>query len=230
MNHVVRAFQEGLRNCYESTAEFVDRLPFDNIWVPFEHWAVTEASFLFFKPESTKAELANIIGRTIHHLDTEDLSVPFPRIDKNDLPFLVAHNPRSQGILSHDHQKRLQRTLLTERVDYGLTILLLALKAHHLDHGRLPARLEELSPTYVDELPVDPFDGKPLRYDLEGLRIYSIGIDARSKQEGADTVALPEDFNRESLALGLKVTGAPSSQLKIHDPESPFARISKKRK
>ena len=103
-------------------------------------------------------------------------------------------------------------------MDYGLTILFLALKAHHLDHGRLAERLEELVPTYVSELPVDPFDGKPLRYDSVRLRIYSTGIHAPEKQERADTVALPEWFNREALVLGLKVTGAPKAQLKVHDP------------
>ena len=217
----LRAFQESLRNAYEAAALGVDHVTWEeykNTHVWFEHRAVTKASVLFFMPESTKAELAKIIRQTIHHLDTEALNVPFPTIDTSDAPFFVAHNPRSQDFLDSRYQERFQRALLTERVNYGLTTLFLALKAHHLDHGRLPERLEELVPTYVNELPVDPFDGKPLRYDPVRLRIYSTGIHAPVKQEGVDTVALPEWFNRKALVLGLKVTGAPKAQLKVHDP------------
>ena len=217
----LRAAQEGIRNCYEGTAERVDELireGFRDFLFPFESWAVSQASTLFFKPEATKNELAKILRQTIHHLDSGDLSVPFPTFDRGDAPFLVAYNPRSQELLEDHRQVQIQLSLLTERVDHGLAILFLALKAHHLDHGRLPERLEELVPTYVSELPVDPFSGKPLRYDRVKMRIYSTGIHAPSRQEGATTVALPGWFNRESLVLGLKVTGAPGAQVKVNDP------------
>lgn len=41
-----------------------------------------------------------------------------------------------------------------------------ALRRHRLDHGTWPARLDELVPTYLREVPRDPFDGKPVRYDV----------------------------------------------------------------
>lgn len=47
------------------------------------------------------------------------------------------------------------------------------------DTGRLPGRLEDLVPGYLPLLPLDPFDGKPLRYRLlkPGYVVYSIGDD-----------------------------------------------------
>ena len=45
-------------------------------------------------------------------------------------------------------------------------------------HGRLPDTLDELVPEFLAEVPIDPFDGKPLRYlitDDDAALIYSIG-------------------------------------------------------
>jgi hypothetical protein len=60
------------------------------------------------------------------------------------------------------------------------------------------------------------------------MRIYSTGIYAPSRQEGATTVALPGWFNRESMVLGLKVTGAPAAQVKVNDPV--FSSFEKNRR
>ena len=50
---------------------------------------------------------------------------------------------------------------------------------YRLEKGRLPDKLEDLVPDYLDEIPTDPFDGKPLRWIRTGeeLTIYSIGPD-----------------------------------------------------
>ena len=54
---------------------------------------------------------------------------------------------------------------------------ILAAERFRLDTGRLPKSLEELVPTYLDTLPVDPFTATPLRFAVteEGIVIYSIG-------------------------------------------------------
>jgi hypothetical protein len=54
----------------------------------------------------------------------------------------------------------------------------IALEQFRLDTGKLPERLEELVPKYMDKVPIDPFDGKPLRYKRleKGYTIYSVGI------------------------------------------------------
>ena len=48
-----------------------------------------------------------------------------------------------------------------------------------LAQGRAPKTLDELVPTYLDAVPIDPFDNQPLRYRLQekGFVVYSIGDD-----------------------------------------------------
>lgn len=59
------------------------------------------------------------------------------------------------------------------------TRIALAAERYRLDHGRFPAQLDELVPDYLDALPVDPVDEKPMRYltDEDGAVVYSVGQD-----------------------------------------------------
>jgi hypothetical protein len=54
-----------------------------------------------------------------------------------------------------------------------------AMTRFRLDHGTLPSRLADLVPAYLEAVPTDPFDGKPLRLSIKGDTwiIYSIGPD-----------------------------------------------------
>jgi type II secretory pathway pseudopilin PulG len=55
----------------------------------------------------------------------------------------------------------------------------LAVERFRLVHGQLPENLNELVPQFLSAVPVDPFDGQPLRYHRlgKGYVIYSIGRD-----------------------------------------------------
>lgn len=58
-------------------------------------------------------------------------------------------------------------------------IAALAAERYRMDKGRFPSRLDELTPGYLETVPLDPFDDKPLKYwvtDRE-IVIYSIGDD-----------------------------------------------------
>jgi hypothetical protein len=75
----------------------------------------------------------------------------------------------------------------------------LAAERFRLDRGRWPDSLEQLVPTYLSEIPRDPFVGAPLKLRKlpDGLFIYSVGVDgvdhggtinAKSRHKnGADT-------------------------------------------
>lgn len=54
-----------------------------------------------------------------------------------------------------------------------------ALERYRLATGRLPQDLEDLVPTYLETVPIDPFDGRPLRYERHdpGYVVYSVGPD-----------------------------------------------------
>jgi len=47
----------------------------------------------------------------------------------------------------------------------SVTRLVVALNRYEMRNGKLPERLEQLVPEYIDSVPRDPYDGKPFRYD-----------------------------------------------------------------
>jgi len=64
----------------------------------------------------------------------------------------------------------------------------LAALRYRARRGRLPERLDALAPDFVEAVPADPFDGKPLRYRLDaaGFTVYAVG--ENGKDDGGDTV------------------------------------------
>jgi hypothetical protein len=56
-----------------------------------------------------------------------------------------------------------------------------AMTHYRLDHGNLPAHLADLVPAYLDTIPLDPFDGQPLRLVIRNNQwiIYSVGPDLK---------------------------------------------------
>ncbi len=54
-----------------------------------------------------------------------------------------------------------------------------AMTRFRLDHGTLPSHLDDLVPAYLEAVPIDPFDGHPLRLAIKNNQwiIYSIGPD-----------------------------------------------------
>ena len=55
----------------------------------------------------------------------------------------------------------------------------LAVERYRLEHGQLPASLGVMVPDYLEAVPLDPFDGEPLRYKVlaDGYVVYSVGKD-----------------------------------------------------
>jgi len=60
---------------------------------------------------------------------------------------------------------------------YRLACTALAAEKYRAKTGQPPARLDALVPDYLDAVPMDPFDGKPLRMAVSqgGILLYSIG-------------------------------------------------------
>ena len=72
-------------------------------------------------------------------------------------------------------------------VSHAVTQAMLGLKAYKTRHGRLPQTLDDLVPEYLKAVPVDAFDGKPIRYDPAKRILYSVGKD------GADDGGLSKE-------------------------------------
>ena len=63
-------------------------------------------------------------------------------------------------------------------MQFEVTRLGFALAAYRADHGAYPAKLSELTPKYVAEVPKDIFSTEPLRYRRrgDGYLLYSVGV------------------------------------------------------
>lgn len=57
----------------------------------------------------------------------------------------------------------------------------LAIERYRLVNGKLPEQLEALTPQFLKQVPIDPFDGQPIRYKrLErGYLLHSVDIDGQ---------------------------------------------------
>lgn len=75
--------------------------------------------------------------------------------------------------------------------------LAFALAVWRSEHDSFPESLEKLAPKYIAEIPIDLFNGQPLKYDRvgEGYRFYSVGRnekddEGRSFDEGGDDLVV----------------------------------------
>jgi hypothetical protein len=70
---------------------------------------------------------------------------------------------------------------LRARAHLELAQTALALERYRLAGGKVPQRLEELVPQYLEEVPSDPFDGNPIRYQRTdpGYCLYSVSDDGQ---------------------------------------------------
>src|SRR5262249_35558424 len=99
----------------------------------------------------------------------------------------------------------------------GCAAVAMALERYRRDHQAWPAELRLLVPQYVEKLPLDPCDGKPLRYCRfgEGIVIYSVGIDGVDNGGQLDRSVTLSD---EGLDLGFRLWDAKHRR----QPAKPF--------
>ena len=77
-------------------------------------------------------------------------------------------------------------------VELRATAVVLALRQYEQAEHHSPQTLQDLVPKYLSEIPVDPFDGKPLRYRLRAdgrWIVYSVGpnqLDENGEQPKGD--------------------------------------------
>src|SRR5439155_15699761 len=69
-------------------------------------------------------------------------------------------------------------------------IVAVAAERYRLANGRWPETLAAVIPAYLSKIPIDPFDGQPLRYRRlkDGVIIYTIGED--QKDNGGQRVRI----------------------------------------
>lgn len=74
-----------------------------------------------------------------------------------------------------------QKSLDEHSQRHDLLLVAFALSLYHHEHGRYPKELSNLTPRYLQRIPVDRYSGKALFYRPAeaGYRLYSVGINGR---------------------------------------------------
>jgi hypothetical protein len=84
--------------------------------------------------------------------------------------------------------------------DVAAAEALVALRAYAVEHGGLPATLDALVPRYLDAVPLDAFDGTPLRFDPERRLLRSVGSDLEIGRDPASKV--PAHLGDPTFTIG----------------------------
>ena len=84
-----------------------------------------------------------------------------------------------------------------------VTMTALALRLYRKENGRYPENLQQLVPKYLPSVPIDPCDGKPLRYRKlqKGFKVWSVG--GNRKDDGG--VKVRDWWRKGDLVLESKI-------------------------
>ena len=121
---------------------------------------------------------------------------------------------RRAGILSSyvlPALSRAYRTFARAEARHRLAEVAVAVASSRAKTGQFPAKLESLVPDYLAEVPLDPFDEKPLRMvtSATGVTLYSIGEDLVD-----DGGAIPMDPGTGKGDIIFRVGSAPDQPAK----------------
>ena len=135
-------------------------------------------------PTYFKAELIQYLDLMNECLAS--LRKPYPqsliecgRVGSDTVRKVSAFYPVSRMILPQVLHTCTQAQRHMARVDTA-RVALAALR-YKAERGRLPDRLDDLVPAFLDAVPPGPFDAKALRYrkDAAGFTVYAIGSDGK---------------------------------------------------
>src|SRR5207244_4237215 len=126
---------------------------------------------------SLKSEHAKLLR---HHTQlVEAAKLP---AEQQDARFtLIVPPPRTQflGFLFYFNVSRGIAAYRLVQAQLRCTLTALAVERYRREQGHWPASLTALVPGRIAEVPLDPYDGQPLRYRrlADGVVIYSLGPD-----------------------------------------------------
>ena len=121
-------------------------------------------------------------------------------LDKLSNPFLLLAEPDFHSLLSESviTMSGCFKRVMAIETARRMTVAAIALKRYQLKHGNYPPDLNSLTPEFLSAVPLDPVDGKPLRYKLNSdgiFLLYSVG------ENGVD------DGGNPSLEKGVESSG-----------------------
>jgi hypothetical protein len=106
------------------------------------------------------------------------------------------------AINTYDYDSLFDRVTDTHALQ-RVTMTALALRLYRKENGRYPENLQQLVPKYLPSVPIDPYDGKPLRYRKlqKGFKVWSVG--GNCKDDGG--VKVRDWQRRGDLVLESKI-------------------------
>lgn len=137
----------------------------------------------YFQPNKTKLLYANFVRSQIDDLNRSCWDMHGFSTKKLDVSSFeeVKKVENAIGIILSDVTAESLGSILAKKCRedalVGATQTLFAIKAFKNDTKKYPVTLSELVPKYIDTVPEDPFDGKPLKYSPTKKIIYSVGED-----------------------------------------------------
>ena len=147
---------------------------------------------LTYKPNKTKNALVDYYRQGIENADRVYAQVPLAlTADLRDESFVQIM--QSDTIDPHDLAQiigpmdRVLGPVRYARSELSALRVLIALKCHKQRTGELPATLDELVPEYFEKIPMDYFDGGPIKYDRDKKLLYCVGIDLEDTGGTEDT-------------------------------------------
>lgn len=85
------------------------------------------------------------------------------------------------------------------RTEWRMIQTKLAILSYYSEHGKLPESLDAITPLYIKVIPIDPMDGKTLRYDAKKGIIWSVGFNFKNDSGTADHFLFKEDTDMETI-------------------------------
>jgi len=149
-----------------------------------DQWAAGDIVLLghsraFFKPNRTKRMLAERIRNLIKESGAPFLQRKLPPLSDPGLAEVYLLRGAGTEVLSFflGSADGVLESADRHETSWAAARALLAVLAHRAEKGALPGSLQGLVPEYLDTVPIDPYDGKELRYSAAKQIIYSVGSD-----------------------------------------------------
>jgi hypothetical protein len=143
-------------------------------WLEMDTWYLWY--FQTMTPEYARREHATVLKLLNRSVAVAEL----PLAQQTEASRLLESELSDSGVVVYSMASASNRLLPeARRTLCSATALhaLLAVERYRLQHGKWPGALADCVPAYLEKVPVDPMDEKPLRYKIlpDGVVVYSVG-------------------------------------------------------
>jgi hypothetical protein len=147
---------------------------------PGQSPSVLQGVRLKFAPASLKADRAALLSFNNRIVELAKLPVEEQWQRLEELHLDPKRLPYVARLLTQDWSKLLLK-FHRDQAALRCGILLLAVERYRRDHHGWPSRLDDLVPAYLARVPLDPFDGQPVRLSRfdNGVALYSMVRDGQ---------------------------------------------------